>query len=99
MAVEHIVLFKFKSDIPPDLIRNVFSQLDNLRSIPFVKSLRYGESFTPSAYSHALIVTLETKDQLREYNTHSAYQLVLSQLRVITEEVLTIDFENDSIGE
>ena len=100
MTVVHIVLFKFRPDVDPATRDSTLALLDGLCSIPFVKSVKYGENFSLRAkgYTHGLIVEVETKEQVQEYATHPLHVPVVSALRVVLEDSLAFDFENASLS-
>ncbi|KAJ2659796.1 hypothetical protein IWW48_003311 [Coemansia sp. RSA 1200] len=98
MPLIHIVLLPVKADAPQDLVDQVVSELNQLKThIPFVSSSRCGKTVTQRGkqYTHALVVELEKPDQLSLYRDHPVHQAVLQKIKLILgEESLAMDFDS-----
>jgi hypothetical protein len=95
--VEHIVLFKWKSEATAEQIT---AALEALRAMPpkiaEIKGLTCGETFTDRGrgYTHGLVVRLPDRAALDVYQDHPDHQaVVVANIRPIVEEVLAIDYE------
>ncbi|KAJ2858424.1 hypothetical protein J3B02_000296 [Coemansia erecta] len=96
MSFIHIVLLPVKPDAPKELVDQVVSELNALeQKIPFVIRSRCGKTVTQRGkqYTHALLVELESSDQLQAYADHADHQAVLSKIKdIISEPSLAMDF-------
>ncbi|KAJ1665233.1 hypothetical protein IW140_003498 [Coemansia sp. RSA 1813] len=97
MPFIHIVLLPVKADAPQELVDQVVSELNQLKShIQFVVSSRCGRTVTQRGkqYTHALVVELEKSEQLSAYANHPAHQDALQKIKqIVSEETLAIDFD------
>ncbi|KAJ2706522.1 hypothetical protein FB645_001532 [Coemansia sp. IMI 203386] len=96
MSFIHIVLLPVKADAPKEVVDQVVSELNALeQKIPFVIRSRCGKTVTQRGqqYTHALLVELESGDQLQTYADHPDHQTVLSKIKnIISEPTLAMDF-------
>jgi hypothetical protein len=100
MSVLHIVLVSFKPTVSPLEIQQALQDLENLTEIPFVKSVKHGENFSTrnKGFTHAFVVEMESKEQVQEYDQHELHIAYSAKLRSAVQDILAIDFENESIG-
>ncbi|KAI7820203.1 stress responsive A/B barrel domain-containing protein [Kickxella alabastrina] len=96
MTFIHIVLLPVKTTAPKELVTKVVMELNALSNhIPYVLKSRCGATVTQRGqqYTHALLVELESGDQLQAYNDHAAHQAVLADIKkIISEPSLAMDF-------
>ncbi|RKP05221.1 stress responsive A/B barrel domain-containing protein [Thamnocephalis sphaerospora] len=99
MAVIHIVLIKFKPEATTSERQALMTEMNTLRDIPCVRSLSFGENFThrSEGYTHALVVGVETKDDVVAYMIHPIHQAFSAKLATFAESRLAVDFEDQAI--
>lgn len=98
MAVEHMVWFKFREDVPQARRDELAKALRALPTvIPEILRLHVGFNFTERARGcqMGLIVTFESKESLGVYDVHPEHVAVAKQLRADCSEILAFDFERD----
>ena len=95
--VEHIVLFKLKSDAPPEAVQAMVDGLSGLRtSIPGIVDLTVGENFgdRSQGFTHGLTVRFQSRQALDDYIPHPAHQKAVQELiRPILDEIIVVDYE------
>ena len=95
MPVQHMVWIKFHPDTPAERIAAHLSALDSLRNkIPAILHLSVGENFTDRAkgFTHGLLVTLPSKNDLKIYADHPEHVPVAAALKK-DAELMAMDFE------
>lgn len=95
--VEHIVWFKFKSDLPEEERARLLRELVDLEGVvPGISRLKVGANFTDRArgFSHALVVTLSSREALQSYQDHPTHAALARALRAASDDILAIDFEH-----
>jgi hypothetical protein len=96
-VVEHIVIFKWKEDAPPDKIAEAIAGLKALKDeIPGIISLTCGENFSPRSqgYECGLLVRFVDRAALEAYGPHPAHQAVVQTLiSPIRTDTIVVDFE------
>ncbi len=95
MAVFHIVWLKFRPDVADDRIAVHLRALETLPgAIPEITDFSIGENFTDRAagYTHGLIVTLGSRNDLQRYIDHERHAEVAGALRE-DAELLVMDYE------
>jgi hypothetical protein len=98
MAVEHMVWFKFRDDVPQARREQLAAELRALKAqVPNISRLQVGFNFTERARGCqlGLAVTLDSKAALDAYQVHPAHVVVGKQLRAECDEILAFDFEGD----
>ncbi|KAI9227144.1 MAG: stress responsive A/B barrel domain-containing protein [Piptocephalis tieghemiana] len=96
MPVTHVVLIKFKSTISEESRKEVLAKLEPLRSIPTVRSLKYGSNFSDRSqgYTHGLVAEFDDPSGLSTYDAHTLHQeYVKETLRPAAESILAFDFD------
>lgn len=97
--IEHVVLFKWKTDSTPDSIASVVAGLRGLKDrVPGIVDLTCGENFSDrgQGYRTALVVRFVDRAALDAYGPHPAHQDVVTRLIVpIREDVIVADYEID----
>jgi hypothetical protein len=96
-VVEHIVLFKWKTDATAEQIEAAVAGLRGLKElVPNVLDLSVGENFTDRGlgFTHGLVVRFPNKAALEVYGPHPAHQHVVQTfINPIRENVLALDYE------
>jgi hypothetical protein len=95
--ITHIVLFRWKPQVPEEKIGQIIFELRQLpEQIPFIKALTVGQNFSPfsDGYTHALVVTLPDKKSLRDYRNHPLHAAIAESIAVLEEKSIGIDFES-----
>jgi len=97
--IKHIVLFKFKKDIPTDIRKHKLKEIkENLTMLKEqVSELGYievGINTNPNEnYDLSLITEFASWDNLKAYVIHPEHQKVSVVIREILEERACVDYE------
>lgn len=95
--IEHIVLFKFKSDITSKDISDMEIGLRSLiNEIPQILSLSTGQNFSTRAkgFDQGLVVRFENRENLEIYQKHPAHQEMLKdKIKPIAADIIAVDYE------
>ena len=95
--IEHIVLFRWKSDATREQIHRVVTELRALKGqIDGIVDLTCGENFSPRAqgFTHGLVVRFTDRAALAAYGPHPKHQHVVETLiNPIRADILAFDFE------
>ncbi len=95
--IEHLVLFRWAADAPPEAVTRVMDELRALKGrVPGVLDLTCGENFSTRSqgFTHALVVRLENRAALEAYGPHPAHQRVVQEfINPIRADVLALDYE------
>ena len=98
--VEHIVFLKLRKDISTEDFQVLKGALFDLKKIPGVKYLSFGENFTERApgFTHGIIVRFESKEAGEAYQTHDLHLKVLDLLKNALDKsngtpVMAMDYE------
>jgi hypothetical protein len=97
--LRHIVLFKFKADVPRSERENFIEELRRLpQQISEVLEWEVGEDITRIARSYDLALVSSYADQsaLQRYTDHPNHLPVVAHSKVICESVVSVDYETDS---
>lgn len=95
MPVKHIVLLKFRADVPPARVDAHLRALLTLKEhVPGVLAIDLGANFTDRAfgYTHGVVVVLADKAALAAYGPHPYHQQVAQPLRA-DAELMVLDYE------
>ena len=96
MAVEHMVWIRFKDSVTADRARQHMEALMSLMEyVPAIQSIRAGANFTDRAkgFTHGLIVTVATRQDLPRYLDHPKHVEVATALRQDAAELAAMDIE------
>ncbi len=95
--IEHIVLFKWKSDTTSEAIDAAMAALKGLRTvIPGIVDLTIGPNFTDRSqgFTHGLVVRFADKAALDHYGPCAEHQAVVQKyILPIREDILAVDYE------
>lgn len=96
---QHIVMFKFKADVPTEVRQAaslVFKQ--GIEALPvtisFIRSVHVGFNINPAEqWDICLNSTFDSLDDVKAYSTHPAHKAVASQLMQHIAERACVDYE------
>ena len=94
--VEHMVWIRFKETVSPQQVRQHMEALNSLMEyVPVIQSIRAGANFTDRAkgFTHGLIVTLASREDLPRYLDHPRHVEVAKALRQDAAELAAMDIE------
>ncbi len=93
--IRHVVLFKFRPDVP-DSEREAF--ISALRELPHriaeIQTFEVGEDITraPRSYHLALVSTFPDEEALRRYAEHPEHVVVAERGRALCESIVAVDY-------
>jgi urocanate hydratase len=92
--VVHMVWIKTKPGVTKDQIQNLFNGMNELRKIPGVISVDYGENFTERArgFNVGLLIHLKDKAALETYTAHPIHQAFVRDMAPFREDLMAMDF-------
>ncbi|KAL3750486.1 hypothetical protein ACJRO7_011482 [Eucalyptus globulus] len=96
--VKHVVLAKFKDEIPPDQIEQLIKGFANLVNlIEPMKSFHWGKDVSVEnlhqGFTHVFESTFESTEGIAEYTGHPAHIEFANQLVPVLEKVVVIDYK------
>lgn len=94
--VEHIVWFKFRGDLPQAELASLLERLAALGGqVPGIRRLCVGRNFSDRArgFTHGLVVTLDSREALADYQVHPAHAALARDLRAASDDIVALDFE------
>ncbi len=101
---EHIVAFKFRTELSASQEEGLLSQLLSFQgTIPGIVSMSAGKNVTHETdnvhgFSLGLRITFEDRDALLAYGPHPAHQRFVASLDGLLEQVVVVDYEIASGG-
>jgi hypothetical protein len=98
-TVEHIVLLKFKPQVSPEVIAELFRQLEELRElVPGINSFKAGpyasEEAMNKGFSHGFVMQFESPRARDDYLPHPEHERVKAAIVPHLEDVIAFDFES-----
>jgi uncharacterized UPF0160 family protein len=93
--LKHVVLFKFKKDVPEAAIAEIENGIAQLPGIiPEVLEFESGRDVMHSerSYDFALVSGFESLESMRRYQVHPAHQKVLVKIKEHCDSILVVDF-------
>jgi hypothetical protein len=96
MAVQHMVWLKFKPGVTEQRIEEHMQALHGMMGkVPQVQHVAAGRSLSDRAgdYTHAVLVTLNSPEDLQPYEDHPEHERVAAPLKE-DAEVMVIDIED-----
>ena len=93
--LNHVVLIKFKQNIPQEMIQELEALLEELPNKIFeIHSFEFGRDIIHSdrSYDFALVSLFANTQSLQRYQAHPEHQAVLTKMQSISESVLRVDF-------
>jgi hypothetical protein len=96
--IQHMVLLKFKPEVTPEKIKDLFEQLAQLQQlIPGITYFSGGEYSSNEGlnqgYTHGFLMTFESVEARDAYLPHPEHERVKSALLEWIDSVLAFDFE------
>ena len=97
--VQHIVMFKFRDDVPTDLretAQQAFKEgIEGLpTTIPFIRSVHVRFNINAAEnWDICLTACLDNLDDVKAYSTHPAHKAIASELMKHIAERACVDFE------
>ncbi len=96
--VNHIVLFKFKPEVTPQEIENIFNEvLEMTESIPGIENYSAGTNTSPEGlsqgYTHGLTMTFTDAAARDAYLPHPEHERIRALLLPEVEGVAVFDYE------
>ena len=97
-AVQHIVLFRFKPEITPARIAELFREVEQLKSlIPGIRYFAGGPNSSPEGfnqgYTHGFLMTFENAAARDAYLPHPEHENVKAALLASIEAGLAFDID------
>ncbi|MCL6603895.1 MAG: Dabb family protein [Paenibacillus sp.] len=95
---EHLVVFKFNTNVTPAKEQELLNQLLSFRDrIPGILDISAGinvteETHNIQGYTLGLRVTFDNLDSLRAYGPHPVHQEFVKSLDGIVENVIVVDY-------
>jgi hypothetical protein len=92
----HIVIWKYRSDVEPEVREEHVRLLQNLWSIDAVRSLHVGFDILglPRSFDTGLVAIFADRAGLDAYTVHPEHVKVAEFGRSISEQVASVDFES-----
>lgn len=96
--IQHMVLFKFRPEVTPEKITELFNHLAQLQQlIPGITYFAGGPYSSPEGlnqgYTHGFLMTFESVHARDTYLPHPEHELVKTALSQCIDSVLVFDFE------
>ncbi|KAJ7955286.1 Stress responsive A/B barrel domain protein [Quillaja saponaria] len=97
-VVKHVVLVKFKDEIPPEQIEQRIEELANLVNlIPPMKSFHWGKDVSSEnmhqGFTHIFESTFENTDGVAEYMAHPTHVELANLLIPSLEKFIVVDYK------
>ncbi|WP_254173312.1 Dabb family protein [Planktothrix pseudagardhii] len=96
--IQHLVLLKFKPEVTPDQIDQIFTHLAELKNlIPGIIGFNGGPYSSPEGlnqgYTHGFIMTFETADHRDAYLPHPEHEKVKVMVLNYLDDLIAFDFD------
>ncbi|MBE9142437.1 Dabb family protein [Planktothrix mougeotii] len=96
--IQHLVLLKFKPEVSPDQIDQIFTHLAELKNlIPGIIEFNGGSYSSPEGlnqgYTHGFIMTFETADHRDAYLPHPEHEKVKAMVLNYLDDLIAFDFD------
>lgn len=95
--ITHVVMMKFKPDVPAEDIDELVGLLDALPDkIDEIQSYDFGRDIIRSgrSWDFALVSVFANLDTLNHYQVHPDHQAVVRKLGPMCENIAAVDYEN-----
>ena len=95
--ITHLVVWKYRADVPEAVREDHQAQLRSLRNIvPGIESLTVGFDFlkSPNSYDIGLLACFADRSVLEAYTVHPEHVKVVEFGRRIVETMAKVDFED-----
>lgn len=99
MTMRHVVLLRFKADVPAPDIANIERAFSALRSqVETVRDLEWGTDVSPEglskSFTHCFFISFADAAGRDIYLTHPAHMAFVALLRPTLDDVLVVDYES-----
>lgn len=94
--IQHVVMWNFKEENKEANLKKAVELLKDLEyKIPEIRSLSVGKDFNRSdaAYDLALVVALDSREDIPVYQNHPEHQKVAKFIGEVRKERVVVDFE------
>jgi len=93
-VLRHIVLIQFTDAARPQQIAEVGTAFRALAtSIAAITDLEWGHALTaPNPYTHGLLVTFGSLDDLEDYNNHPAHHALSTRYGHLVQQLAVFDY-------
>ncbi len=94
--IRHIVLFRFKKDVPTEYREGLVADLNGLKDkIPVVRSLEIGIDIgrKENSYDIALNSTFDSFDAIEEYSVHPEHIKVVEKIKELCDQTCKVDYK------
>jgi len=93
-VIRHIVFFKLNNKDDAKEVKEKLLTLEE--KVPFIKYLEVGINFSNEdrAYDLALIVDVESKEDLQKYANDTYHQEVIKYIKTKANKTKVVDYEN-----
>jgi hypothetical protein len=97
-VITHIVMFRWKADLPAGQLVAIAAALDGLPpAIPSIRSYRHGRDLgasAPTNFDYGIVATFDDIDGWRQYDTHPVHEAARSDvIRPWIAERSSVQFE------
>jgi hypothetical protein len=97
-VIQHIVLLKFKEEVSPARIQDLFALIGELQSlISGITNYKWGEYNSPEGlnkgFTHGFIMTFESVAARNAYLPHPEHERVKAVLLECIDDAVAFDFE------
>lgn len=102
MPYRHVVLFKFKDEIPAQTVRAIEAEFRAFcGKLPFVKGFEWGLNSSPEGldegFTHCFLVTFDGPEGRNQYVPHPLHQeFCVTHLDPALEKVMVVDYAAQS---
>ncbi|HEY4498845.1 MAG TPA: Dabb family protein [Candidatus Paceibacterota bacterium] len=93
----HVAIFKWKEGVATEDIQRLMADIRALKkSIPQIVEIYAGENFSKWAkeYTHAVVVTLKSREDLDAYRVHPAHKPIADLCNAYEADSIGFDFES-----
>ncbi|MBD2180501.1 Dabb family protein [Aerosakkonema funiforme] len=95
--VQHMVLFKFKPEVPSEKIDDIFTKLSELKNL--VPGITYfaGGPYSSSeglnqGFTHGFLMTFDSVEARDNYLPHPLHENIKAEIIPCIDDLLTFDF-------
>ena len=95
--IQHILLFKFKEDIPKDAISKIMDKFNECKEkISGFKSIQFGENISSKkhlsqGFTYCVIMDFESQEDMLKYNNLNEHKEAQELQKPYLEDVLVFD--------
>ncbi len=95
--VRHVVLYAYKAEVTPEKQEEIATQSRNLiNQIDLIRDLEWGPNLgtgpVSQGYTHCLLMTFDSFEDVKTYAAHPAHQDFLALARPHLDKLLVVDY-------